>query len=117
MHLSKRGFTIIASVLLALSGVAVASNQVGSSSASGVTIGDCDSAWLKAPANSTCPTSSVSLPCDMFTVCETCEVEADCLNGGANNATTSSSYTGVPSNVETLVNCNGVLKLPANCQS
>ena len=110
MSISTHTLGAIAIALLLVFGAAVA-QEIGAPSATAVTTAECENAWARATAASSCTTTTLNAEnVPPSTVVNICAVKANCASepGGAHD--TFSDYHGGPAGVETLLNCSGQLR-------
>ena len=114
MSISSSTLRAIAIAMLLVSGVAVA-QEIGAPSATPITTAECENAWARATAASSCTTTELAAenvpPSD---VVNNCAVKANCASVPGGTHDTFSDYHGGPAGVETLLNCSGTLR-PTSC--
>ena len=91
-------------------GTAIA-QEIGPPSATEITTDDCEQAWAKASASSSCTTTVLGAePAPGSSNVNNCAVKANCASSEGGPHDTFSDYHGGPAGVETLLNCGGTLQ-------
>lgn len=110
MRTLTRTIAAIAVASMLAVGFAVA-QEIGAPSPTKITTADCENAWIKAPAASSCTTTVLEAePAPGSGIVNNCAVKANCASTLGEAHDTFSDYHGGPAGVATLLNCSGKLK-------